>query len=111
MTQTAAALTRDEVVVPGTAFALGTPEWVLDWLQEQGQPFPTPWFRDETPQVRVALAPFSIDRHPVTVGEYAAFADDTGYRTVAERRGWSLVYGPDYWQEADGASWRKPAGP
>jgi formylglycine-generating enzyme len=46
----------------------------------------------------------------VTVARYAAFAADTGYRTVAERRGWSLVYGPDYWEEAEGASWRRPAG-
>jgi sulfatase modifying factor 1 len=102
---------HDAIVVPATAFDLGTPEWVLDWLQAQGYPFPTSWFRDETPQVRVALASFSIDRHPVTVGQYAAFVDDTGYRTVAERRGWSLVYGSDYWEEADGASWRHPAGP
>jgi formylglycine-generating enzyme len=33
----------------------------------------------------------------------------TGYRTAAEHRGWSLVYGADYWQEVPGASWRHPA--
>jgi sulfatase modifying factor 1 len=92
-------------------FDLGTPEWVLDWLQEQRQPFRAPWFRDETPQTLVAVEPFAIDRHPVTVGQYAAFIEDTAYRTVAERRGWSLVYGPHYWEEAAGASWRHPAGP
>jgi sulfatase modifying factor 1 len=96
--------------VPAAEFDLGTPEWAIDWLQRQDQPSPLSWFRDETPQVRVALPPFSIDRHPVTVGQYAAFVDDTGYRTVAERRGWSTVYGPHYWEEADGASWRHPAG-
>ena len=100
----------EAIVVPDTEFDLGTPEWVLDWLEEQGQPSPTSWFRDETPQVRVALGSFSIDRHPVTVGQYAAFVADTGYRTVAERRGWSVVYGADYWEETDGASWRRPAG-
>jgi formylglycine-generating enzyme len=102
---------HDTIVVPGAEFNLGTPEWVLEWLQARGQPLPQPWFRDETPQVRVDLAPFAIDRHPVTIGQYAAFVDDTRYRTVAERRGWSLVYGPDYWEEAEGASWRHPAGP
>jgi sulfatase modifying factor 1 len=101
----------DAVVIPGTELSLGTPEWVLDWLQEQGQPFPTSWFRDETPQTAVAVDAFSIDRFPVTVAQYAAFVEDTGYRTVAERRGWSLVYGPHYWEEAAGASWRHPAGP
>lgn len=100
----------DTVVVPATEFDLGTPEWALDWLQEQGQPFPISWFRDETPQLRVMVASFAIDRHPVTVARYAAFAGETGYESVAERRGWSLVYGPDYWEEAEGACWRRPAG-
>ena len=98
------------MVIPATEFDLGTPEWVLEWLQEQGQPFPTPWFRDETPQARVLVPSFAIDRHQVTVAQYAQFAGATGYRTVAERRGWSLVYGSDYWEEAEGASWRRPAG-
>ncbi|MEV0666851.1 formylglycine-generating enzyme family protein [Actinomadura luteofluorescens] len=100
----------EAVLVEGAAFRLGSPEWVLDWLAEQDQPFPTPWFRDETPQTLVEVAPFLIDRHPVTSGRYAAFVQATGYRTVAERRGWSLVYGADYWQGAPGASWRRPAG-
>jgi sulfatase modifying factor 1 len=104
------AIVDEAILVPGSEFDLGTPEWVLDWLRAQGQPSPMSWFRDETPQVRVALGPFLIDRHPVTVGQYAAFAADSGYRTVAERRGWSVVYGPDYWGEAEGASWRCPAG-
>jgi formylglycine-generating enzyme len=101
----------ESVLVHGAAFALGSPEWVLEWLEAQGQPLPTAWFRDETPQPLVVVAPFAIDRHPVTVGRYAAFADATGYRTVAERRGFSLVYGAEYWEESPGASWRHPAGP
>ncbi|MEU8307086.1 SUMF1/EgtB/PvdO family nonheme iron enzyme [Actinomadura sp. NPDC048955] len=100
----------EPVLVEGAAFQLGSPEWVIDWLAEQDQPFPTPWFRDETPQTLVEVAPFLIDRYPVTSGRYAAFVEATGYRTVAERRGWSLVYGADYWQGAPGASWRRPAG-
>ncbi|MGI5414471.1 formylglycine-generating enzyme family protein [Actinomadura luteofluorescens] len=100
----------EPVLVEGAAFRLGSPEWVIDWLAEQDQPFPTPWFRDETPQTLVEVAPFLIDRYPVTSGRYAAFVEATGYRTVAERRGWSLVYGADYWQGAPGASWRRPAG-
>lgn len=100
----------DVVAVPAARFDLGSPEWVLEWLRAEGQPFPTPWFRDETPVTRVSVAAYAIDRHPVTVGRYATFVADSGYRTVAERRGWSLVYGADYWEEAPGASWRHPAG-
>jgi sulfatase modifying factor 1 len=110
VTRTDGVAAGDTVVIPGTEFDLGSPAWVLEWLQHQGQPFPRAWFADEIPQVPVRVPSFEIDRHPVTVGRYAAFVDDTGYRTVAERRGWGIVYGADYWEEADGASWRRPAG-
>jgi formylglycine-generating enzyme len=101
----------DLVAVPGGEFDLGSPEWVLDWLEAERQPFPRTWFLDEVPQHRVAVEPFAIDRHPVTVGEFAAFVEDTGYVTVAERRSWGVVYGTEYWEELTGASWREPAGP
>jgi formylglycine-generating enzyme required for sulfatase activity len=100
----------ESVRIDATSLRLGSPEWVLEWLAHQAQSLPTPWFRDETPQMTVTVGPFVMDRHPVTVGRYAAFTEATGYRTVAERRGWSLVYGPDYWQPAPGACWRRPAG-
>ncbi|WP_328609965.1 formylglycine-generating enzyme family protein [Amycolatopsis sp. NBC_00345] len=102
--------TAGSVLVSGAALWLGSPEWVIDWLAKQEQSLPAPWFRDETPQTLVEVAPFLMDRHPVTVGRYTAFTEATGYRTVAERRGWSLVYGADYWHQAPGASWRRPAG-
>ncbi|MGE5288254.1 MAG: SUMF1/EgtB/PvdO family nonheme iron enzyme [Micromonosporaceae bacterium] len=54
---------------------------------------------------------FWIDRHPVTNAAFAAFADDAGYVTLAERRGYGLVYGDTYWQERPGACWRHPGGP
>ena len=38
---------------------------------------------NDGPQHRVTLAePFAIGRYEVTVGEFAAFVDDTGYETV-----------------------------
>jgi formylglycine-generating enzyme required for sulfatase activity len=101
----------DMALIPGGEFELGSPAWVLDWLQTEGQPFPETWFLDEVPQSNVELAPFAIDIHPVTVDEYAAFVAATGYRTVAERQGWGVVYGAFYWEELIGASWRQPAGP
>jgi formylglycine-generating enzyme len=108
---TRSSVEADEIVViHEAAFQLGSPEWVIDWLAEQGRSLPTAWFRDETPQTLVEVAPFLMDRHPVTVAQYAAFVEDTGYRTVAERRGSSLVFGPDYWEQTAGASWRRPAG-
>ncbi|WP_431727217.1 formylglycine-generating enzyme family protein [Verrucosispora sp. TAA-831] len=97
--------------VPGGAFRQGSPDWVLDWLAEADQPLPRFWFADETPQFTTVVAPFRIDRFPVTVAAYARFVRDTGYRTEAERRGFGLVYTAQGWVELDGVSWRSPGGP
>lgn len=83
---------------------------MLEWLAAEPQAFPPEWFADETPQIEVTLDPYLIDRHPVTVGAFAEFVADTGYVTDAERSGRSIVYGSRFWEEREGASWRRPAG-
>lgn len=100
----------DMVRIPGGPFLQGSPQWVLDWLDDEGQAFPGRWFVDETPQRRESLAPFWIDRFPVTVAEFREFTRSTGYRTDAERVGYGMVYG-QYWEERAGACWYRPAGP
>ncbi|UJA21870.1 formylglycine-generating enzyme family protein [Thermoleophilia bacterium SCSIO 60948] len=93
-------------------------------------------YPEEAPARRVAVDRFEIDAHAVTVEQYAAFVEDTGYVTVAERPldpadypgadpsllvPGSLVFqrtpGPvpldDYrrwWAYMPGASWRSPEG-
>ena len=101
----------DMVSVPGGRFAQGTPDWVLDLLDDDVQPFPRIWFADETPVHPVEVEAFEIDRHLTTVDDYAEFVEDTGHVTDAERRGHGLVYGPAGWVEQPGASWRAPSGP
>ncbi|MEM7626905.1 MAG: formylglycine-generating enzyme family protein [Planctomycetota bacterium] len=46
----------------------------------------------EGPVRRVTLDPFWIDTTAVTNAQFAAFIKDTGYRTEAERFGWSFVF-------------------
>jgi len=104
-------IVRDMVHVPAASFMVGSPDWVVDWLQQEGQPFPREWFTDETPQCAVAVDAFWIDRNPVTNGQFLKFIDDTGFVTAAERRGYGMVYTDHYWEEVDGASWRTPGGP
>ena len=99
------------VRIAGGSFLQGTPEWVLEMLDDADQPFPREWFADETPQTRRTLGPYLIDRHPVTVGEFGKFVRATGHRTAAERLGVGLVYGPAGWTEVAGAHWRQPGGP
>jgi sulfatase modifying factor 1 len=94
-------------------------------------------YPEERPVHEVAVDPFWIDRHAVTVKEFARFVDETGYVTLAERPlnpadypdadpsllvPGSLVFQKsarpiplhDYrawWAYVPGASWRHPEGP
>ncbi|HEX6871470.1 MAG TPA: SUMF1/EgtB/PvdO family nonheme iron enzyme [Micromonosporaceae bacterium] len=99
------------VRIPGGTFDQGSAPWMLDWLAQQEQTLPRGWFSDEVPQQTVTLAPYLIDRYPVTVAEFRAFVQDTGYRTSAEEVGYGLVYGEQGWAELAGACWKLPAGP
>ncbi|WP_351226034.1 formylglycine-generating enzyme family protein [Streptomyces sp. NPDC002133] len=80
----------------------------------------------EGPAREVRVDAFTISATTVTNTEFAAFADATGYRTDAERFGWSFVFGgllPDdfpptrapaatpWWRQVHGAYWRHPEGP
>lgn len=93
------------------------------------------FYPEERPVRSVRIAPFWIDRTPVTNAQFAAFVLATGYRTLAERpldsdlypglepedlAAGSLVFqmtsGPthdhrDWWSFRPGAFWRAPLGP
>jgi len=63
------------------------------------------WFASEQREF-VVLRPYTLDRHEVSVADFAAFAEKSGYKTTAEERGYSyhrLVKAP-------GLSWRNPLG-
>lgn len=80
----------------------------------------------EGPVRQVSLDPFRIAPLTVTNAQFAAFVEETGYCTVAERAGTSFVMEmllPEYshevpramsapwWCEVSGASWHHPEGP
>ncbi|MEV4438073.1 formylglycine-generating enzyme family protein [Streptomyces sp. NPDC049577] len=100
---------HDMIPVPGGTLRAGTTEADLDAIAG-AQHLPRSWFEDESPVHRVDVAPFAIDRHPVTNRQFAAFTRATGYRTVAELRGTGLVYGAGFWEDKPGACWRHPMG-
>lgn len=64
----------------------------------------------EAPAHTVVVGAFWIDTREVTVAEFARFVRATGYRTDAERFGWSGVFDRSNraWRRVDGASWRRP---
>jgi formylglycine-generating enzyme len=92
------------ITVPGGTFRLGS-----DFH-----------YPEEAPAHYCAVASFRVAAAPVTVGEFAAFCDQTGYRTAAEGQG-SLVFSqptaplpltdPGQWWRWDTlANWRAPRG-
>ena len=115
----AAGFARPETPAPGLAIAIA------------GGPAVTgtdaPVFREdgEGPARRVTLRPFRIEAHAVTNRRFAGFVAATGYRTDAERYGWSYVFqdflppgsdapsppGTNWWRKVDGAFWAAPEGP
>lgn len=103
------------VLLPGGEFLMGA---------EDAEGFPDD---GEGPVRPVRLAPFRIDALAVTNERFAGFVADTGYRTDAERIGWSYVFAgflpaalrrgaprPErtpWWCGVEGASWARPEGP
>lgn len=112
---------HDQVLLPGGTFTMGSDEF----------------YPDEQPVHEREVAPFRIDRYAVTNAQYAAFVDDTGYITVAEREldpanfegadpadlvPGAMVFTPtrgpvdlrdwrNWWRWQPGAYWRRPFGP
>jgi len=80
----------------------------------------------EGPAHRVELSPFAISRCAVSNEQFAAFAEDTGHSTDAERFGASFVFvgflpadlpparavaAAPWWRLVEGADWAHPEGP
>ncbi len=103
--------------LPGGVFLMGTES-------------PEAWVADgEGPVREVTVGPFYLDRTAVSNRQFQDFVQATGYRTEAERFGWSFVFhtllppakvkslaqgtvlGMDWWCRVPGACWRQPEGP
>ena len=95
------------------------PPFAFDWVAIPAGPFlmGSDPQRDpdaqsnEQPQHRVHLDAYRISRTPVTVAQFAAFVDATGYVTTAEQAGSAWNYDGGKWTEIKGAFWRRPRGP
>jgi formylglycine-generating enzyme len=103
--------------LPGGTFLMGT---------DFSEGFPGD---GEGPVRPVTLRPFSIDYYPVTNRIFRHFVEATGYRTDAERYGWSFVFwlhiprskfnqmvedrvsAAPWWCKVPGAKWDTPEGP
>ncbi|HEX4247597.1 MAG TPA: formylglycine-generating enzyme family protein [Pseudonocardia sp.] len=78
------------------------------------------------PAGELPMGAFRMDACAVTNADFERFTAETGYRTGAERAGWSFVFagllphefpptravaGAPWWRQVEGADWRHPDGP
>lgn len=106
----------DWVGIPGGTFTMGGSD--PEAVPEDGEGPPRP----------VRLSAYKVAIGPVSNRAFATFAAETGYRTVAQRKGWSHVFyaflspiarrkvshvpaETPWWYPVRGASWFEPEGP
>ena len=105
------------IELPGGTFLMGTD--TLEGFPQDG----------EGPVRSVLLDAFAMDIYPVTNDLFRSFIEATGYRTEAERFGWSFVFwshipsahfkelvedtvaAAPWWCKVPGAKWNTPEGP
>jgi len=108
--------TADKDNAESSADQADRPEVVAEMVRMEGGRFmmgSTHGHPDERPVHEVRLEPFLIDKHEVTNRAFAAFVEDTGYVTQAERDGyaWGFLEGDTDIRRVEGANWRHPDGP
>ena len=93
------------VLIRGGEFTMGSPvgepgraEITAIW-QKNGIAY------SET-QHQVRLSNFSMSRYAVTVAEFRRFVEASGYRTDAEKAGFSVIFSNGEVKKADGVNWR-----
>lgn len=113
----AAVIARHDLVpLPGGRFQMGTEDGIGFAADGEG------------PVRSVTLRPFAIGRTAVTNAQFRDFVRSTGYRTDADRIGWSYTFhltitpegmtrvlgradGAPWWWAVRGTSWSRPEGP
>ena len=89
-------------LIPAGKFMMGSPDGEKDHQAE------------ESPQHEMTISkPFYMGITHVTVDQFAAFVKDSGYKTDAEKAGWSVGFeikdGKIDFKKVDGCSWRNPS--
>ena len=92
-------LSFDMIAVKGGTFTMGC-------TSEQG----ADCNEDEKPAHRVTLSDYYIGKYEVTVAQFEEFVGETGYKTDAEKAGFSYMIkkidGKGLWTEVKGVNWR-----
>jgi formylglycine-generating enzyme required for sulfatase activity len=99
------------VLVPAGEFIMGSTPADIASLLRRHPKAESAIRQDETPQHRVFLEAFYIDKYEVTNARFQQFVQTTGYRTQAEREGGGKIRtGEKTWVQVPDATWRAPRG-
>ena len=101
------------VLIPPGEFVMGSPEEEIAALLEK---FKDEWWQEhasgEGPQHRVRITrAFYVGRHEVTVGQFRAFVEATGYKTEAEsdgKGGTAYDEAKNTWEQRPEITWQNP---
>jgi formylglycine-generating enzyme required for sulfatase activity len=87
--ETANSIGMKMVLVPAGEFMMGGQESAKELVEAfPAYHRPADFFKDEYPRHRVRITkPFQLGKYEVTVGQFRRFADETGYKTEAEKDG------------------------
>lgn len=98
--------------IPAGEFIMGTSDQQRAQFRQQ-YGWDISWTISESPQRRLHLSEFFIERTPVTNAQFAAFVEATGYKTVAELEGVGFIKTGEHSgvTEVPGVSWLCPRGP
>jgi formylglycine-generating enzyme required for sulfatase activity len=61
---------------------------------------------DEKPAHQVTLSDFYIGKYELTLKQFEKFIAATGYKTDADKEGWSYVYNGSSWEKKNGVNWK-----
>ena len=100
-----AALPANFVLIPGGEFTMGSPEGEVGRAAVKAAYQKNGWDFNET-QHQVRVSKFAMSKYAVTVAEFRRFVEASGYKTDAEKEGWSVIVSNGEVKKGEGVNWR-----
>ncbi|MFH1092253.1 MAG: formylglycine-generating enzyme family protein, partial [Pseudomonadota bacterium] len=96
------------ILIPAGMFAMGSGQGPVKLASRYGGE--ATWYEDEIQHQVTISRPFYMQTTEVTVGQWRKFVQAIGYRSAAEREGWSWAWNDTEkkWAKTGGAYWDSP---
>ena len=96
---------KNFVLIRGGEFTMGSPEGEVGSAEAKAVVQQLGTIYSET-RHQVRLSDFYMNKYSVTVGEFRRFVEASGYRTDAEKAGFSVIVSDGVIKKGDGINWR-----